>query len=912
MLDEGDLEARMRQMDFTKEHPECVSKANRTAEYIEHLSAGGFDHSLSALKSHGIEDTSRLDDSEFLSHRTFDSAFRAYCRNGNLDGVLKSVASGVDVDSYDVDGDTPLMIAAAWNRADIVKLLLEVGADPTARNTDGYTAPMLARKYDATAAYALLQEYDYQDTGTSVASASETGSLRWATLTLLSLFRQHITPVEGPGPLQDLINDLFTYSIFFMRDCKVGPYAYEEADAEFINNLLGQVHSLQELRQLVAFETLHNDWSMQRSTPPLSAMGIVELKSPDYFEYYEARLQCWKSYVQVFVQLGCLIGREYDILPERCLDSMRSIVNYLNTHDEQREALFVRNAVQQAFAEAGYDVSLEAIETPADVSSDSDEMPAYTLLARQVYEENRDWAIELCETAIEEGDVDDGPLFLAWLLEKENPERSKELYQLCVDNGNCYAAANNLAFLVEKDNPDKAAELYQLSIDSGNEMLAARNLANLVKDSDPEKAKTLYRMAIDAGDEYVSTFQLALLLEKDNAEEACSLYRRSIAAGDTYASTIMLADLLRQEEPDEAAVLYRQAIDAGNVSAYAKLARLLGNSDPDQAIALCEAAVDAGDTLDAPFYLAWLLEARDQERSKKLYQFCIDSGNVFNSANNLANLIKGDSPDRAKELFELSLDAGNAFYAAMNLAGMVSDEDPERAAELYQEAIDAGNVAAYAKLARLISKSDRRRAIELCEKAVEAGDRNDAPFFLAYLLQADDPNRSTELYQFCIENGNHADAAFNLALLTKASNPQKAVELYLQAAEAGVINGYNDAAVLLMKTEPDRALSLFRLAIDKGDEEFAPCNLAHMFAISNPEEAVKLYKLSLENEHSEHATESLVGLGLLLESTNPIAAAEYRDKAMLRSNLRESIDFMADYYEPMSQVYAKRVRDFLT
>jgi glutaminase len=53
------------------------------------------------------------------------------CANGDLLTVQEMIASGVDFNQGDYDGRTPLHLAAAEGRIDIVKLLLRLGANPS-------------------------------------------------------------------------------------------------------------------------------------------------------------------------------------------------------------------------------------------------------------------------------------------------------------------------------------------------------------------------------------------------------------------------------------------------------------------------------------------------------------------------------------------------------------------------------------------------------------------------------------------------------------------------------------------------------------------------------------------------------------------------------------------------------------
>ena len=673
MLDEGDFEERMRQSDFYKAHPESVNNSNRVNEYIEHAKAGGYYQTLSRLQSFGIEETAKLDEEEFLWHRTFDPIFRLHCRKGDLDGVSKAIASGVDVDSYDVDGDTPLMIAAAWNRAEVVKMLLEVGADPTPKNSSGFTASSLARRFGSTESYQLLQPYDHSAATVNREDNDDVTDLRWHTLNLFSYFQREIVPVQGQMPLDFLIGDLFSYSVFFMSEAKESPYAYDEEDVEYINHLLAQVHSLQELQQLVAFETLHNDWEGHRVKSPLSAHAIMDLVGSDYFEYYETRLNCWKSYIQVFVRLGCLIAEYCGILPERCLVSIRTIVNDLNLQGEQREAVFVRNAAKVAFEESGYTVSAEALEKPIQDELDDNRMPSYTLLARRVYEKNRSWAIQLCEAAIEEGDVDDGPFFLAWLLEGSDIERSKELYQVCVDNGYCYGAAYNLANLVKTEDPEKAAELYQKAIDAGN-VSAYSKLARLMSDTDRERSIELCEMAVQKGDVNDGPFFLAWLLEGSDIERSKELYQVCVDNGYCYGAAYNLAIIIQAEDSDRAIGLYRKAASDGRIEAFNAAGVLLMQQDPDEAAKLFEEGIKAGDRTYAACNLGHMLALSDTNRAVELYKLSLaneSADEVTESLIGLHFILAADSPDESARLlnqarernnFQTSIDFMASYY----------------------------------------------------------------------------------------------------------------------------------------------------------------------------------------------------------------------------------------------------------
>jgi ankyrin repeat protein len=58
--------------------------------------------------------------------------------------VLALVAGGADVNAADEDGLTSLIRAAFWGKKDVVKALLDAGADASLKTTNGRTAKDVA------------------------------------------------------------------------------------------------------------------------------------------------------------------------------------------------------------------------------------------------------------------------------------------------------------------------------------------------------------------------------------------------------------------------------------------------------------------------------------------------------------------------------------------------------------------------------------------------------------------------------------------------------------------------------------------------------------------------------------------------------------------------------------------------
>ncbi len=76
---------------------------------------------------------------------------------GDSETVKKFIEYGVNVNEVSNDY-TPLMIAARYNRADIVAMLLKAGADAKVRNTRGMTALKVAEQFNAEDAAQVLRQ----------------------------------------------------------------------------------------------------------------------------------------------------------------------------------------------------------------------------------------------------------------------------------------------------------------------------------------------------------------------------------------------------------------------------------------------------------------------------------------------------------------------------------------------------------------------------------------------------------------------------------------------------------------------------------------------------------------------------------------------------------------------------------
>ena len=263
------------------------------------------------------------------------------------------------------------------------------------------------------------------------------------------------------------------------------------------------------------------------------------------------------------------------------------------------------------------------------------------------------------------------------------------------------------------------------------------------------------------------------------------------------------------------------------------------------ATSLCKAVIETDGMRDGVFYFALEIADSDSEMAEELYQLCIDNKlHLDVAANNLGVLVQKEDPERAKKLFKTSIDAGNSYYATNNLGKLIEEDDPEKSLALFQAAVDAGNPG----------------------------------------------------------------AAYNYIALVKRVCPDKETLDIETVMSKCPKKDRNDFGTFFMSSNRDKAVSIFEDCIDAGDKAYAPCNLAHMIAKSYPDRAESLYRLSLENETCNSATEALIGLGMLLEKSSPEEAKTFLDAARERDNLQDSIDFMVDYYDSVGSSLSERIR----
>ena len=72
--------------------------------------------------------------------RISDEEFVEKCAEGSVSEVKEALSSGLDVNCRDERGRTGLMLACSYNNTEVVRLLLQSGADPNARSFEDWTA----------------------------------------------------------------------------------------------------------------------------------------------------------------------------------------------------------------------------------------------------------------------------------------------------------------------------------------------------------------------------------------------------------------------------------------------------------------------------------------------------------------------------------------------------------------------------------------------------------------------------------------------------------------------------------------------------------------------------------------------------------------------------------------------------
>lgn len=96
----------------------------------------------------------------FTKQPSFKAAIHNYARAGNLEGVEKELAKGININLKNKDGLTPLMYASANGAIDTVKELLEnSNINVNIQNEYGDAALDLAKKYNYQNIAKMIEDY---------------------------------------------------------------------------------------------------------------------------------------------------------------------------------------------------------------------------------------------------------------------------------------------------------------------------------------------------------------------------------------------------------------------------------------------------------------------------------------------------------------------------------------------------------------------------------------------------------------------------------------------------------------------------------------------------------------------------------------------------------------------------------
>ena len=98
----------------------------------------------------------------FINQKDKDetSALMLAASNLNLQSVKTLIEAGANINDYDDDGMTPLILAAQYDDAEkVLKYLLENGADINIKNNYGETALMKAKEWDNSGAIKILRRF---------------------------------------------------------------------------------------------------------------------------------------------------------------------------------------------------------------------------------------------------------------------------------------------------------------------------------------------------------------------------------------------------------------------------------------------------------------------------------------------------------------------------------------------------------------------------------------------------------------------------------------------------------------------------------------------------------------------------------------------------------------------------------
>lgn len=183
----------------------------------------------------------------------------------------------------------------------------------------------------------------------------------------------------------------------------------------------------------------------------------------------------------------------------------------------------------------------------------------------------------------------------------------------------------------------------------------------------------------------------------------------------------------------------------------------------------------------------------------------------------------------------------------------------------------------YCEMGVRAESQDKRQACAYYEKALLHGiNAREAAFNYARLISDDDPEKAIELYRIAVEAGDEYAAANNLAILIEDERPEEAISLFERSIASGnEKTASRNLALLIGKDDPERAIKLLRQAAEAGNDEHLASDLKP-FARAGLESAIRLYRDAIVSKDGKKACD----LGRLICEKNPETAKELFELAI--------------------------------